>query len=116
MCGFKIICENGLWQFAIIPSNNSKQPMGYSTEYNSRAECEQAVHAFKSLVKEKLINSADSSFVRIDKDKDSGKYVYKYFDESEKLLFTSRLLSKVNAKKAVSSIFSKYVNSPILQD
>ena len=114
MCGFKIICETGLWQFAIIPSNNSKQPMGYSTEYTSRAECEQAVHAFKSLIKEKLINSADSSFVRIDKD--SGKYVYKYFDESEKLLFTSRLLSKVNAKKAVSSIFSKYINAPILQD
>lgn len=116
MCGFKIIFENGLYYFAIIPSNNNNQPMGYSAAYSSREECEQYIHAFKSLVKEKTINSTDSPYVRIEKNEDSRKYVYKYFDESDKLIFKSRLLSKGNIKKAISSIFNRYINAPVLYD
>lgn len=114
MCGFKIICENKTFYFVIIPSNNNTQPMGYSIEYTSRKECEQAVYAFKKHLEENQINSEKSPFIRIDEDNNSGKYVYKYYGKSEELLFTSRLLTKENAKKAISSIYKNYLHKPIL--
>lgn len=114
MSGFKIICENGLWRFALIPSNNSRQPMGYSVDYMTRAECEQAVCTFKNLIKENQINSADSPYVRIDRVND--KYAYKYFDEANKLLFTSRCQTKENCQKALKSILKSYIDRPILHD
>ncbi len=114
MSGFKLICENNSWQFAIMPSNN-KQPMGYSVDYKSRAECEQAVGFFKNFVKEKLITSVDSPYVRIDSV--NGKFVYKFFDEAGNLIFASRCIEKkASCKDSINSILNRYIHEDIIKD
>ena len=115
MSGFKLYCNNSLWQFSIIPSNNNKQPMGFSICYNSKEDCKKAVYSFKKFVSDNLIATANSPFVKIEKENE--KFVYIYFDETNNLLFKSRELeSKQNAKKAINSIYTNYINKPLLCD
>ena len=110
---FKIYYTNQKWHFELIPGNKGKQPMAFSVLYNSESECKQAIMSFKQHVIEKQICSYSSNFVGIFQE--NNRFVYKYFDESGRLLVYSRQLEqKKSAKNAIKRIFEKYIYSEII--
>lgn len=68
MRGYRIVETDGAWHFELIPNNTNAFPVGRSRDFDSNLACAQAVRQFRNLVRDNLVNTADSPFVRLTQD------------------------------------------------
>lgn len=105
MQGYKVVQENNIWKFLLIPSNNKNQPVGWSKEFPSRCDCINGVESFRNLVISNNICSLDSPFLRLVYG-EKGAYV-EYCIDGEMLFRSREYFSpshKNSCKKIVSSL------------
>ena len=105
----KIIEKNNKYAFRVYPRNNRIQFLGTSIEYENLEDCKTASRSFIKLVIEKSINSYQSRFIELDKEKrENDVWYYKYvlMDSDKKPLFYQKpVLNKTNSKKGVASLY-----------
>lgn len=106
----KIIEKNNKYAFRVYPGNNRIQFLGTSIEYENLEDCKTASRFFIKFVIEKSINSYQSQFIELDKEKrENDVWYYKYvlMDSDKNTLFCQRsVLSKTNSKKGVASLYN----------
>lgn len=63
--GYRIICDNKQFRFALIPGNKGLQSIGESKKYDTYENCVKALKDFRNFVIENKINDVKSPCINI---------------------------------------------------
>jgi uncharacterized protein YegP (UPF0339 family) len=118
-CGYKIKKHNGKYYFALYPSNNHKQRIGQSKEYQTLEECKTAIVSFRNFINDNKLDKATSGKLHINSKNENtiNRYYFKYIKNNEIIFFRTIgygvRKSCINGIKRIYEKIDEYTNNDL---